>query len=385
MVNQETPLRLFSPLLKANFINRPNRFLITCDLDGEVISAFLPNPGRLQELLLPGHQILLVKEEEPNGRKTSYTAVGVLREGLPIMLHTHKTNEVARYLLQRGKIPGLKGVQIVQSEVQMGRSRFDFLLRKGRKRILLEVKSCTLVGEKVAMFPDAVTERGRRHLMELAEYANRGGVAAVLFLVHWPYAKVFLPDYHTDLAFSKALLSIRDKVKVIPLSLRWREDLTLSPQTSRLRIPWDFLEKEAKDQGSYLLILELKRGRNILVGKLGSQWFEKGFYLYVGSAMSYLSRRIERHRGLRKKFHWHIDALRGNATFHTALAIRSSVRLECEIADALSQICEWSISGFGCSDCSCSTHLFAMKEDPLQTEKFQKLLQFFRMDRLTFN
>ncbi len=384
MVKQDNPLRLFGPVVKANFLNRLNRFLITCNLNGEAVSAFLPNPGRLQELLLPGRPILLVKDEGPKDRKTSYTAVGVLRDGLPIMLHTHKTNEVARYLLQKGKIPGLKGTQIVQSEVQMGRSRFDFLLRKGRKRILLEVKSCTLVGERVAMFPDAVTERGRRHMMELAEYADRGMVAAVLFLVHWPHARVFMPDYHTDLGFSKVLLSVRNKVKVIPLSIRWQEDLSLSTKTHRLQIPWSFIEKETKDQGSYLLILELKRGRNILIGKLGSQWLEKGFYIYVGSAMSHLSRRIERHRRLRKKFHWHIDALRAKATFHSALAIRASVRLECEIADALSQICEWSISGFGCSDCSCPTHLFAMKENPLHAEKFLKLLQYFRMDRLAF-
>jgi sugar fermentation stimulation protein A len=172
-------------------------------------------------------------------------------------------------------------------------------------------------------------------------------------------------------------------VEVIPLSIRWQKDLSLSPKARRLQIPWSYIEKEAKDHGSYLLVLELRRARKIPVGGLGSLSFKKGFYIYVGSAMAHLGKRIERHRHLRKRHHWHIDELRAMAHFRSALAIRSSTRLECEIAEALSRICEWAISGFGCSDCSCHTHLFAMSENPLHTEKFQKLLQYFRMDRFT--
>jgi sugar fermentation stimulation protein A len=142
-----------------------------------------------------------------------------------------------------------------------------------------------------------------------------------------------------------------------------------------------YIEKEAKDQGSYLLILELKRNRNTHVGKLGRVSFRRGFYIYVGSAMAHLSKRMERHRHLRKQHHWHIDELRAVADFHSALAIRSSTRLECEIAEALSKISEWAIPGFGCTDCSCDTHLFAFKKNPLHSEKFHQLLQYFRMDR----
>jgi sugar fermentation stimulation protein A len=90
---------------------------------------------------------------------------------------------------------------------------------------------------------------------------------------------------------------------------------------------------------------------------------------------------MERHRHLRKQHHWHIDELRAVAEFHSVLAIRSSTRLECEIAEALSGIAEWTIPGFGCSDCCCKTHLFGMVRDPLCSEDFQKLLQYFRMDR----
>jgi sugar fermentation stimulation protein A len=141
------------------------------------------------------------------------------------------------------------------------------------------------------------------------------------------------------------------------------------------------IEKEAKDQGSYLLVLELKRNRNIDVGKLGKVSFRRGFYIYVGSAMAHLSKRMERHRHLRKQHHWHIDELRAVADYHTALAIRSLTRLECEIAKALLEISEWVIPGFGCTDCSCDTHLFAFENNPLHLEKFHLLLQYFRMDR----
>jgi sugar fermentation stimulation protein A len=376
-------LRLFDHLLKARFLTRPNRFLVKCEWNGRILSAFLPNPGRLQELFFPGRVIYLVREEENPERKTRYTTVAVEREGQPIMLHTFRTNEVARYLIEKGRIPGLEKAKFLKSEVKAGHSRFDFLLKEGGRDILLEVKSCTLVGGKMAMFPDAVTERGARHLKELAKHTEEGMGAAVLFVVHWPFARVFMPDYHTDLHFSETLLSVRDRVKIIPISVNWDHDLSLSPDVKLLQIPWGHIEEETKDRGSYLLILELKKKRKIEIGKLGRVSFRRGFYIYVGSAMANLSKRMERHRHLRKQHHWHIDELRAVAEFHSVLAIRSSVRFECEISGALSGIAEWSIPGFGCTDCSCGTHLFEMEDDPLHSEKFQKLLQYFRMDRFT--
>ena len=110
-------LRLFKKTLPAHFISRPNRFLIRCELNGRIVFAFLPNPGRLQELLLPGRAIYLIEEDKTEDRKTRYTAVAVDRDGHPIMLHTLRTNDVARYLLQKRKIPGLEKARILRSEV----------------------------------------------------------------------------------------------------------------------------------------------------------------------------------------------------------------------------------------------------------------------------
>ena len=148
-----------------------------------------------------------------------------------------------------------------------------------------------------------------------------------------------------------------------------------------LQNPRDYVKKETKDKGSYLLIFHLKKKKKINVGSLGTLVFKPGFYIYVGSAMAHLRKRLERHRRLRKHHHWHIDELRAHAYLQAVLAIRSSERLECEIADALAKIAEWNIPGFGSSDCACKSHLFAMLTDPLKTPSFQKLLLYFKMDK----
>ena len=378
---EEYPYRLFPRTIRARFLKRLNRFLVSCELSGGILHAFLPNPGRLHELLLPGAKLHLIREESPRTRKNPFTVVAVERNGRPIMLHTHRTNDVARFLLQRGKIPGLGKVEIVRSEVQIGKNRFDFLLRDGNEEIILEVKSCTLFGEKVAMFPDAVTERGRRHLLELASLSDEGRKTAVLFVVQWPFATTFMPDYHTDLEFSRAFLEVRERVQLLPVSVQWEEDLSLSPNVSLLDIPWAYVEQEAQDRGSYILVLHLSAKQKLPIGKLGTLTFPKGFYLYVGSAMGSLTARLQRHMRKEKKDHWHIDSLRAVSESCYALPIRSSERLECELAEALGKVAHWRVPGFGSTDCSCETHLFGMDRDPLQSKNFHRLLQYFRMDR----
>jgi sugar fermentation stimulation protein A len=373
--------RPFETVVPARFVSRPNRFLVKCDLDGREMEAFLPNPGRLQELLLPGSNLHLAREGISTSRKTEYTVVGVERDNSLIMLHTHLTNEAVGRLLDNHLLPGFEAAVIVRREVRVGHSRFDFLLRDREGEIHVEVKSCTLFGNRVAMFPDAVTTRGARHLRELADLSRQGFRGAVIFVVHWPRARVFMPDYHTDLHFSRTLLAVRSWVRIVPIAVEWTAGLNLSEKVTPLEIPWSYVENEAQDVGSYILILELKEDRSIPMGNGGERPFPKGFYLYVGSAMANLTARIERHVRLRKRFHWHVDWLRANAILRAALPIRCSDRLECDIANRLSRIADWSIPGFGCSDCSCRAHLFGTGEDPLERPAFHRVLQYFRMDR----
>ncbi|MFO7962781.1 MAG: DNA/RNA nuclease SfsA [Desulfobacterales bacterium] len=371
-------------LITAQFVERPNRFLVRCRrANGQTIEALLPNPGRLWELLLPGAVLYLKKVPDSvimgGSRKTRFTAVAVEREGQPVFLDTQATNRVAAHLIEQGNIPFLEGAEIVKPEIRVGRSRFDFLLKQGGKHLYLEIKSCTLFGNGVAMFPDAITARGKKHLLELAEMAQKRNRAAVMFLVHAPHLKWFMPDYHTDFEFSRTLLAIRRYVRIIPVSVGWNTDLSLSGRVEHLNIPWRFLEKEVQDRGIYILMLHLKKEARFSAGKLAESDFPAGYYIYTGSAMNGLSARLARHCRKRKRLHWHIDYLIQRAERTIPVPIRSSKPLECVLARSLSAIFSQGPPRFGASDCRCPTHLFYSPENPLHQRGFHDVLQRFRM------
>lgn len=361
----------------ARFLTRPNRFVLRCDLDGEVIDAYLPNPGRLWELLLPGCRLYLAGNRP--GVKLPYTVVAMEKEGIPILLHTHLTNDAAETLLRRGLVPGLEDARILRREATFGDSRFDFLLEKDGREMVLEVKNCTLFGRTLAMFPDAVTKRGSRHLEGLMRLASSGVPAGVLFLVQWPRARYFMPEYHTDFLFSRTFARCRDRILVEALALNWRADLSLDGAVRRLVIPWDTIERECRDRGCYILILKLEKDTRITTGGLGDILFRKGYYLYAGSAKRGLTKRMERHARTRKRLFWHIDYLRERASFHKVLAIRTEKDIECVLAAGLKRISGWSVPGFGCSDCSCTSHLFGMDTDPMDSPDFIDLVYDHRI------
>jgi sugar fermentation stimulation protein A len=376
-------IRKFRHIRKAAFIDRPNRFLVTCSVNGRKEMAHLPNPGKLRELLLPGSTLYVIEPEPVQERKTAYTVVAVEKRGDPVFLDTHMTNQVARHLIEEQKVPGMQGYRVVRPELAVGSSRFDFLLQKGRRKFVLEVKSCTLFGQEMAMFPDAVTTRGRRHLEELAQLTRNGLQGGVLFVIHSPRPRFFMPEHHTDLDFARTLLRCRKELFIRAVGVEWLQDLTLGERVRSLKIPWDLVEQETHDRGSYVVVLRLKRNRCIEIGSLGKVSLAKGYYLYVGSAMRGLGKRIQRHRGRRKKLFWHIDYLRNHAEFCAALPVRSSVPLECEMAGAVRKISEWSVPRFGSSDCSCESHLFGLAENPINNPTFVDRLQYFRIDRLS--
>ena len=373
---------LFSNVMTAVFRSRPNRFIVQCLVDDRPVRAYLPNPGRMQELLLPDAKLFLVRQELSQGRTVPYVVIGVERDGLPVMLHTHANNLVARHLVVQNKVPGLEGAVVLKAEHTIGRSRFDFLLHQGSRDVVLEVKSCTLFGNRIAMFPDAVTARGKRHLEELAGLADAGTATAVLFVVHSPKPRYFMPDYHTDLEFSRTLLAVRDRVMVRAMAIEWKRDLSLGSSVQELRVPWGTIEREAQDRGSYIVVLHLSRTRRIKAGDLGTITFPKGFYCYVASAPSGLGKRIAYHQRLRSRPSSQIDHLREAAVVTALLPVRASTDLACSIALALRATAGWSIPGFGAADCSCGGHLFGMAEDPLHSPQFMKTLLYFRMDRL---
>ncbi len=239
---------------RGSFLRRLNRFVVEAALGGETVRAHLPNPGRLWEILFPGAELALLPT--PNSPKLAWKVAAARRDGRWVNLDTIRTNALARFLIERGRVLGLEGWRVVSSEVPHGNSRFDFLLGNGSRRLFLEVKSCTLFQGPMSMFPDAVTERGRRHLVELASMPEAGERGAVLIVSQGPESRFFLPDYHTDPAFARAFIDLRGRFDVFPVSVGWEEDLFLGPVVRPLEIPWDILENTDMDAGAWLALIE---------------------------------------------------------------------------------------------------------------------------------
>lgn len=372
----------FPQVTRAVFRRRLNRFLIECELERAVLTAYLPNPGRLWELLLPESPVYIADNRDVPGRTTQYTAVAVERDGRPVMLHTHYANQVVKHLIDTDSLPGFPGARILRSEVPCDGSRFDFLLSFQDEPFYLEVKSCTLFQHDIAMFPDAVTARGTRHLRHLADLSHNGRHGGIVFLVNTPEARFFLPDYHTDLTFARTLLAVKNDILVSAVGIEWTDNLTLGSAVTDVTIPWTIIEREVHDGGCYILILHLTRDETITVGRLGTLTFTRGYYCYAGSAVRQMSRRIERHLRKRKKFFWHIDYLRDRADSCTALPVRTRLNREHDLARGIEEIGGRPVPAFGSSDCTCPSHLFAMHGNPLHDRRFISLLLDFRITAL---
>jgi len=190
--------------LEAVFVDRPNRFRVTARLpDGREVAAHCPNPGRMEELFRGGERVWLRPAARP-GRVTDYDLLGVEYRGLPVSVDTRLPNAVAAAALAEGALPPLHGWRVVRAEYPYGDSRLDFQLAgpEGAPG-LLEVKSCTLVIDGVAHFPDAPTLRGARHLRELtaARPAHR---AVVLFVIQRSDARAWHPHRAMDPDFGAA-------------------------------------------------------------------------------------------------------------------------------------------------------------------------------------
>jgi Uri superfamily endonuclease len=139
----------------------------------------------------------------------------------------------------------------------------------------------------------------------------------------------------------------------------------------------DLIETVAIEmKGVYVLLLELPEDRSIQVGKLGKIAFEHGYYAYVGSALNGLESRIKRHLRKEKKKHWHIDHLLEESVIEEVVFAETTRRVECDIADGVDLR---FISGFGCTDCGCESHLFHSHDfDALEDE----ILNAFRKNEL---
>ncbi|MFA9557551.1 DNA/RNA nuclease SfsA [Evansella sp. AB-rgal1] len=199
-----------SDLIKANFVERPNRFIVRCKLDNKdiVVDAHMADPGRLKELLIPGKP-LYVKENDDPKRKTKYSVVIVEREDASgwVSVNSMMPNKLAIIAVREQVIQTFKGWNYVRSEYPKGESRWDLLLQKnsGRKMVV-EVKGVSLLLNGIGQFPDAVTKRGAKHVLELGQIAKEDGwETSLLFVTQREDITKIKPAVHIDPKFAQAL------------------------------------------------------------------------------------------------------------------------------------------------------------------------------------
>lgn len=202
-------MRFEERLQGAVFLRRYKRFLVDVALDGgRTMTVHCPNTGSMTGCLAPGCPVLLSRSDNPR-RKYPHT-LELTRPGTCwIGVNTARTNHLVREGLENGVIDSFGPLRALRAEVKTSAaSRLDFRLTADEGEIYLEVKNCTLAEDGVAMFPDAVTARGTRHLLELARLRADGARAAVLFCVQREDAHVFAPAWKYDRLYCETLVEV---------------------------------------------------------------------------------------------------------------------------------------------------------------------------------
>lgn len=196
----------YDNIREGRFITRLNRFEAAVEIDGSEQLCHVKNTGRCKELLVPDAAVFVQKSNSAS-RKTQYDLISVYKGQRLVNIDSQAPNKVAaEYLPQI-----IPGIQLLKPEVKFNSSRLDFYLETAADRIFVEVKGVTLEEEGVAMFPDAPTERGIKHLHELGLCIEEGYKAILLFVIQMKGVKYFTPNYRTHRAFGQALKRAREQ------------------------------------------------------------------------------------------------------------------------------------------------------------------------------
>lgn len=199
-------MRIADTVIEGKFLHRDNRFRVSVEIDGSPQAAHLPNSGRLGELLLPGAPAALVPRHG-EGRRTKFDMVQVFAQGRWVSTDSRLPNRLVARALEKRMLPELGEYLSWRSEPRIDEGRLDFYLEAEERSTYIEVKSVTLVKDRIAMFPDAPTERGARHVGALARLAEAGNNAVVLFVIQRNDADRFTPNAPQDPAFAQACLT----------------------------------------------------------------------------------------------------------------------------------------------------------------------------------
>ncbi len=194
-------------VVTGRFIRRPNRFIAQVEINGAEETVHVKNTGRCKELLVPGCTVYLAEADNP-ARKTRYDLVAVKKQqpdgsSVTVNMDSQAANEVAAEWLRDSEL--FSPLAVIRREVTHGDSRFDFYVEDEGRRVFLEVKGVTLEEEGIARFPDAPTERGVKHIRELADCVAAGYEGILLFVVQMKGVRFLRPNDKTHAAFGQAL------------------------------------------------------------------------------------------------------------------------------------------------------------------------------------
>lgn len=199
------------------FLDRPNRFIAKVLIDNKEETVHVKNTGRCKELLIKGSKVYLSVSDNPK-RKTKYDLIAVEKAAdngvLLVNMDSQVPNDIVEEWLRKGEL--FSENAIVKREVKFGNSRFDFYIEDGEKKAFLEVKGVTLENNGIAMFPDAPTERGVKHIQELVSCVENGYEACLFFVVQMKGVHKFIPNHKTHKEFADILKLAQEKgVKIL--------------------------------------------------------------------------------------------------------------------------------------------------------------------------
>lgn len=226
---------ILPPLIPGHFVRRLNRFRVTVTIEGTTVDAHLPNSGRLTELLTLGRPCWLEPIDRSN-RKTGYDLKLVEYAEVLVSVDARLPNPLFAEAVEKGRLSPFRGYREFDREVTLGASRVDFRLMMPRGVVWVETKSITLVEGGVALFPDAPTARGTRHVQELRHVISEGDQAAIVFVVQRPDARRFAPHDCADPSFGEALRHAADDGVAIHA---WNCQVTKQAITIAEQIPID--------------------------------------------------------------------------------------------------------------------------------------------------
>ena len=229
-------MRIAGNKVYGRFVTRLNRFTTVVTINDTHHRCYLPNPGRLSELLIPGALVLII-EQHKKKRKTVYDLFGINYHDQWVIVDSRLANKLVFEALSRKTLKPFSHYQQIHSEVTYQRSRFDFLITTEHNRCFIEVKSCTLVHKGVGLFPDAPTQRGTRHIRELTQALRNGYRASIVFIVQRPDVTSIAPNDRTDPEFGLMLREAgRQGVEIYAYSSMYEDEQVVlgSPLTIQL-------------------------------------------------------------------------------------------------------------------------------------------------------